>query len=480
MVFNSVIFIVFFAVVWLALLILQSNKVQQRLKEKTIWIKQCILLSSSYVFYGWWDWRFTFLMLGLTLTAYACTLMYERTQRRFFAYISFAGPLVVLAFFKYFDFFVSSFAELFQIPYAGTLKIILPVGISFYTFQSLSYSIDVYRKKMRAERSFLRLALYISFFPQLVAGPIVKAQDFLPQLYEDRRIRLENCERGIVQFVFGLFKKIVIADNLSVCVDAVFNAPRQYHAISLLFAVIAYSLQVYCDFSGYSDMAIGCAGCLGYDLRRNFNLPYLSKSVSEFWKRWHISLSSWLQEYLYIPLGGNRKGTVRTFINLFITMLLGGLWHGASWTFVAWGALHGAALCIHKIWAMYKKKCGAAKNTLPGKVFSVAATYAFVCLCWIFFRAEDFATAWRVIHGIFCWQNGVLYISTWTILSIVVIGVAEGAAIYKAAKLKTGLDGFYPELALDTVGGMFLLFVVLGMTFVLAYTGGNPFIYFQF
>jgi alginate O-acetyltransferase complex protein AlgI len=232
----------------------------------------------------------------------------------------------------------------------GSLPIILPVGISFYTFQSLSYTIDVYRKKIVAEKDFLKLALYISFFPQLVAGPIVRASDFLPQLEEHRNVSLHNFKIGIQIGIFGLFKKVVIADWLSVFVDDVFSTPNAFHAMSILLAVIAYAIQIYFDFSGYSDMAIGCAKCLGYDFARNFNMPYISRNISEFWRRWHISLSSWLKEYVYIPMGGNRKGICRTYIHNMVTMLLGGLWHGADWTFVAWGGVHGIALCIHKVY----------------------------------------------------------------------------------------------------------------------------------
>jgi alginate O-acetyltransferase complex protein AlgI len=263
-------------------------------------LRHGILLAASYIFYGWWDWRFCSLMLILTIVAYFSALQIgKQIYARRYVILGVAVPLIILGIFKYFNFFVSSFSRVFGIHSAGSLQIILPVGISFYTFQSLSYTIDVYRRKIVPEKDFIKLALYIAFFPQLVAGPIVRASDFLPQLEEDRNINIDNFKIGIQIFAFGLFKKIVIADWLSVFVDDVFRTPNAFHAISLILAVIAYAIQIYFDFSGYSDMAIGCAKCLGYDFVRNFNMPYISRNITEFWRRWHISLSSWLKEYLY-------------------------------------------------------------------------------------------------------------------------------------------------------------------------------------
>ena len=448
--------------------------------EKILCIRHWILFISSYIFYGWWDWRFCFLMLGLTLVAYICALWHTQTGKKLPIYIGCIVPLAILGIFKYFNFFLDSFINLFHLSSPGTLNIILPVGISFYTFQSLSYSIDVYRGRIPAEKSFLKLGLYIAFFPQLVAGPIVKANVFLPQLYEDRKVTWNSFTQGIQIFLFGLCKKIVIADHLSVCVDEVFSSPAHYHGISILFAVIAYSIQIYFDFSGYSDMAIGCAKSFGYDLQRNFNLPYLAKNVSEFWKRWHISLSSWLMEYLYIPLGGNRRGKRRTYINLFLTMLIGGLWHGASWTFVVWGIMHGLALCIHKQWRVLLRKDKSDQGTLPGNILSTILTYAFVCLCWVFFRAPNFEIACSVIKGIVTWQPGILYISSWTVIGIVLVVIAFLIAIFKSAKAKKITEGFYPIMDLNTVSGLTVFFVVLGLALILAYTGNSPFIYFQF
>lgn len=470
MVFNSISFLIFFGIVCILCAILR--------KKQTA--KQIILLIASYVFYGWWNWKCMFLMLALTLVSYFCARRLDKTNNKTYLVVGVVFPLLILGVFKYFNFFVSSFAALFGIANAKTLSIILPVGISFYTFQSLSYTIDVYRKAIPCEKSFLKVALYIAFFPQLVAGPIVKANDFIPQLYEDRNISIKNIAVGVQWFVFGLFKKIVIADNISVCVDTVFSSPSNYSAISVIFAVIGYSIQIYCDFSGYSDMALGCAKCLGYDLMRNFNLPYISRNISEFWKRWHISLSTWLHEYLYIPIGGNRKGNARTYINLFLTMLIGGLWHGASWTFVLWGGIHGIALCIHKVWMKLTKHDKHYKGSVFGRTISTIITYLFVSFCWIFFRAEDFSTAKAVISAIFTCQDGISYISTWTVLGIVCVLTATIAAYIKSRLNKTDFEGFYPTVNLNSVFGLTVFFVAVGLCIALMYTGGSPFIYFQF
>jgi alginate O-acetyltransferase complex protein AlgI len=462
--FASVPFFVFFTIVLVVCALTGHCK------------RQWFLLAASYVFYGWWDARFCALMLFLTVMGYWSAIGSEKTGARIYAVMGIAAPLVVLGFFKYFNFFVSSFAVAFGIEHAHTLHIILPVGISFYTFQVLSYTIDVRMGKIRAERSFRKLALYIAFFPQLVAGPIIKAKDFLPQLDEERGVTRQNLLTGVQIFAFGLFKKVVLADSLSVFVDDVFATPNAFSGFSLFLGVLAYSMQIYFDFSGYSDMATGCAKCLGYDFIRNFNLPYSSRNISEFWHRWHISLSTWLKEYLYIPLGGNRRGNARTYLNLFLTMLLGGLWHGAAWTFVAWGALHGAGLCVHKYFA--KRFKVAAPNFLFIAA-SVLFTNLFVGFCWIFFRASSFQTAWDYIRGILTWQDGVSQPYIWAVIALVLLGVATLCAALKS-RGKKAIDGFYPVLDLSRFWPLVGFIVFLGIIFGLAYTGANPFIYFQF
>jgi alginate O-acetyltransferase complex protein AlgI len=387
-------------------------------------------------------------------------------------------PLVMLGVFKYFNFFISSFADAFGIQSITTLRIILPVGISFYTFQALSYVLDVSQHKIAAEKNFRKLALYISFFPQLVAGPIIKAADFLPQLDEERNVTIKNISTGMQIFVFGLFKKVVIADWLSVFVDDVFLTPKAFHAVSLILGVMSYSIQIYFDFSGYSDMAVGCAKCLGYDFMRNFNMPYISRNIREFWQRWHISLSSWLKQYLYIPLGGNRKGAARTYFNNMITMLLGGLWHGAAWTFAVWGALHGIALCVHKYYKQHFYKQHHGKNTAVGLV-SIVLTNIFVAFCWIFFRADTFETARDLIYGIITWQEGIVQIYAWTIPAVFLVLLGTVYAVIKN-KNHAKIDGIYPILNLSSFWQLVIFFVEIGLIIGVGYTGANPFIYFQF
>lgn len=480
MVFSSIEFILFFVVVVLLLLLLKTNLLSKRFGEDTLRkFRHFLLLISSYIFYGWWNWKFCFLMLFMTFVAYICARQIENGSRpKAFKLIGIIIPLIVLGVFKYFNFFIESFCFLFEIESARTLNIILPVGISFYTFQSMSYTIDVVRGTLKSQ-SFLDVALYISFFPQLVAGPIVKASDFIPQLKENRDIGKKAFCEGLQIFLFGLFKKVVVSDNLSVFVDDVFARPEIFSSYSIILGIISYSIQIYFDFSGYSDMAVGLAKCLGYDFKRNFNLPYISKNVSEFWKRWHISLSEWLQEYLYIPLGGNRKGTIRTYLNLMITMILGGLWHGANITFIIWGFLHGIALCVHKAFKKHFHTTNVHNALFSG--IRVIVTYIYVCLCWVFFRATDLSSALFILKKVFIWEEGVIQTFSWTIFAIVLLAICELVAIIRSKKLKeNNVTGFYYIANLNSFWGLTLFWVFLGLTIGLAYTDSNPFIYFQF
>ncbi len=479
MVFSSITFIVFFCIVACVMAITKLGFLRRKFEDHILRkFRHLFLLAASYVFYGWWDWRFCFLMFALTVVAYiSAKRIDEKKCVKLFKFIGIVVPLVILGIFKYFNFFVDSFCDLFGIEGYTTLNIILPVGISFYTFQSMSYTIDVIRKHI-PRAGFIEVALYIAFFPQLVAGPIVKAQEFIPQLKEDRNINLKNLEVGLQIFLMGLFKKIVIADQLSVFVDQVFEKPVAFHSITVILAVVAYSIQIYFDFSGYSDMAIGSAKCLGYDFNRNFNIPYISKNVSEFWKRWHISLSTWLQEYLYIPLGGNRKGKARTYINLLATMVIGGLWHGASWNFVLWGALHGTALCIHKLFKAMREN---SKYSRIGGLISILATYIFVCVCWVPFRSTDISTTFEIIKRMFVWHNGIVHIYFWVVIAIAVVLLGTLVAAIKAKKHEERVvTGFYPIFNLEKFGSLVLLFVFMGIILIFAYTNSNPFIYFQF
>ena len=477
MLFNSLAFLIFFTIVCALMALTNLPAVNAMPRERRLRLRHLLLLSASYVFYGWWDWRFCFLMLGLTLVAHVSALQMETPRRKAALVIGVVVPLVVLGFFKYYNFFVDSFCAALGLARAGTLQIILPVGISFYTFQSLSYTIDVYRGKLKAERSFLRLALYIAFFPQLVAGPILKAGDFLPQLREERNISLKNLEPGLQVMLFGLFKKIVIADNIASFVDAVHQAPAAYSAGTLMLCTYAYFVQLYCDFSGYSDMAVGCARCLGYDLPRNFNVPFLSPNVNEFWKRWHISLSAWLTEYLYFPLGGSRRGEARTCLNTLINMTVCGLWHGSAWTFVFWGFLSGVSQCLYRLTTPIRKKL--PKHPLL-TALNIFLTFTFICFTAVIFRASDIGTAFRIIGYIFTGHHGIRFVSFWGLFGLALVWGAHIVALVRSKRLGIPPTGFYPMVKLSTFRGLLLFFLLAGITLALGYTGESPFIYFQF
>ncbi|MBE9529897.1 MAG: MBOAT family protein, partial [Proteobacteria bacterium] len=345
MLFNSVQFAIFFAIVYLLYLLL-NHKGQNRL-----------LLVASYVFYGCWDWRFLSLIAISTVVDYFCGLKIyesrEKQKRKLFLFISVCSNLTILGFFKYFNFFTDNLYALLNgfgfSPDPFFLNIILPVGISFYTFQTISYSIDIYRKELNPTRKFLDFALFVSFFPQLVAGPIERAKNLLPQMLLPRKLTVDKFYEGCYLIFWGLFLKVFIADNLARMVDPVFSSSGPYDGVRVLLALYAFAFQIFGDFAGYSNIARGLAKCMGFDLMVNFNLPYFAVNPKDFWQRWHISLSTWFRDYLYIPLGGNRHGQMNTCRNLAITMLLCGLWHGAAWTFIVWGAYHALLQIIHKL-----------------------------------------------------------------------------------------------------------------------------------
>ncbi len=373
--------------------------------------RHIFLLCASYFFYMSWNPWLVSLIVGSTVLDYGIGLGLARTDRsrwrKLLLACSLTGNLGILALFKYADFFVLSLREMLGScgiqANLSTLSIILPVGISFYTFQTLSYTIDIYRHRITPTRSYVDFALFVAFFPQLVAGPIVKARDFLPQLETIKRFSWDRLESSTVLFMVGLTKKLLIADSLAGLVDPVFAEPTRYVTADLWLAMFCYGGQIYCDFSGYTDMAIAVARVLGFDLRPNFANPYLATNLTDFWHRWHISLSTWLRDYLYIPLGGSRAGRLLTYRNLLITMLLGGLWHGASWTFVIWGAIHGVALIVTKqVRALHQTTSKSATSASPAAQFlSVqalrryagmaagwAATLLVVHIAWVFFRCQ--------------------------------------------------------------------------------------------
>ena len=421
-----------------------------------------VMLVGSLIFYAWWDWRFIFLLLFSALVDYSLGILLENERdaamRKRLIIISVAVNLGLLGFFKYFNFFVSSFA---LHETRDVIKVVLPVGISFYVFKTMSYTIDVYRGTQTAERNLLRFTTFVVFFPELVAGPIVRASRLLPQLARDHRFSYERMVAGLTMIASGYVRKVAIADTIAPLVDVRFAHPEAHNSWSLLIGVYLYAFQIYCDFSGYSSIAIGLARILGFDFGINFDRPYFSRSFSEFWSRWHISLSSWLRDYLYVSLGGNRGGTWRTYRNLMITMLLGGLWHGASWTFVFWGALHGAYLVVER----------AVKLRLPA-LLRILIVFHLTCFAWVFFRAHSFSNAWQMLTGIASMHGSPFDMDNRGRIAkcVVMIAVLLG---FEAAS-------FLPKR--EVTPAMRLAFVAACVWVVLIFGtfSGNNFIYFQF
>jgi D-alanyl-lipoteichoic acid acyltransferase DltB (MBOAT superfamily) len=395
MLFNSLDFFVFFAIVYLAYLCL-PHRGQNRM-----------LLVASYVFYGWWDWRFLSLIFISTLVDYTAGLRLHAAsdprKRRLWLLASLVCNLGLLGFFKYYDFFADSLeASLGALGFDARvlhLHLVLPVGISFYTFQTLSYTIDIYRERLRPTRNFLDFALFVSFFPQLVAGPIERAVSLMPQITQPRRLTPEQFRDGVYLVFWGLFKKVVIADHCALIVNEVFGHHGGHGGAEMLIAVYAFAFQIYGDFSGYTDIARGVSKLMGFELMLNFNLPYFSSNPSEFWRRWHISLSSWLRDYLYISLGGNRAGRFATYRNLMLTMVLGGLWHGASWTMVLWGFYHGLLLVVHRAYTGWRPPRAEQPST-AGRALRILAFFQLTCLGWLIFRARSVGQVLDFLHGI--------------------------------------------------------------------------------
>ncbi|MEP5153687.1 MBOAT family O-acyltransferase [Planktotalea sp.] len=390
MLFTELNFWVFFACVMLAYVVL-PHKAQNRM-----------LLVASYVFYGAWDWRFLGLILLSTVVDFVVAQHIDRqddqVKRRQLLWVSVAFNLGMLGFFKYFGFFADSFATLLggfgYHPDPFMLSIVLPVGISFYTFQTLSYSIDIYRRDLKPTKDFLNFALFVAFFPQLVAGPIERARNLLPNIEMPRILSWDDFRRGVVLCLIGMIKKVVIADGIAHTVNSVYANPDPSR-IDILLATWLFAIQIYCDFSGYTDIARGIAKMLGFQLMRNFTQPYFATNPQEFWRRWHISLSTWLRDYLYISLGGNRGSRWMTYRNLMATMTLGGLWHGAAWNFVAWGVYQGALLSVHRAIAGKRTQDSVLERSSLfgwiGKIFAIAAFFQVICYGWLLFRATSFA-----------------------------------------------------------------------------------------
>jgi len=466
MLFQQVEFLLFFAVV----LTLSTLAPRDRQRKS-------VLLLASYAFYAYWDWRFLSLIIASTgvdfLVGRALAQTRVPSRRKWLLATSLVFNLGLLGIFKYLDFFIESLAPLVAPWGIGlqTLDIILPIGISFYTFQTLSYSLDVYRGKLEATRSLQDFALFVAFFPQLVAGPIVRAAEFLPQLLTRQRPTWNDAAFAFERFVIGLFKKVFLADNLARFADDVFHHAGAYDSSTTWLAVAAYTLQIYFDFSGYSDMAIGVARILGFRLNENFDYPYLALSMSEFWQRWHISLSTWLRDYLYIGLGGNRGGGLLTARNLMITMLLGGLWHGAAWTFVAWGLLHALALVAQRLASPLAKRLAPHSPKLVAGT-SWLATLWVVTHGWVLFRAETFEAAQAMLSQMYLPEPGVTWHFPFALAALAATVTIHGI---RMSPWRRVLTLRHDHWATPTV-----LFTMLWCVILFHPENANPFVYFQF
>ncbi len=467
MFFNSLEYFVFLAIV-LALYYSFSHRWQNYM-----------LLAVSYFFYGYWDYRFLSLMLISTVVDFFAGRIVDHatteSKRRTFLAISMIVNLTFLGFFKYFNFFIDSAERVLSAAGMGfsapVLYVILPAGISFYTFESMSYVIDVYRRKVKSTDNFFDFALFIAFFPKLVAGPIMRIDDLLPQIERKRVVTSEHILSGVTLILVGLFRKVVIADAIGGVVDVIFSNPAAHTTPELLKGIYLFALQIYCDFSGYSDIARGSSRLLGMDLMLNFDHPYFSANITEFWRRWHISLSTWFRDYLYIPLGGNRVAKWRGYLNTMIVFLVSGLWHGAAWTFVAWGGLHGLFLVVHRMLSGGKAAVESKRDWRW--LLSVVFTFHCVLFAWIFFRAHGFGQAFAFINGIVA-LRGMETLGTvlpsilipWLLLFA--IDIPQFMAKEHTALLRWPIAVRNVAIA----GMLFLIFLGLGTR--------APFIYFQF
>lgn len=404
MLFNSIDFAIFLPVVFILYWFITN---------KSLKLQNFLIVAASYLFYGWWDWRFLFLVFFSTVVDYLIGLGLSKEEnkvkRKFLLWSSILVNLGLLGFFKYYNFFLDNFITAFTFfgteINANSLNIILPVGISFYTFQTLSYTIDVYKRRLEPARDLIAFSAFVSFFPQLVAGPIERATNLLPQFYIKRTFDYSKAIDGLRQILWGLFKKIVIADNCAEYANMIFNNSDGYSGSTLVLGALFFTFQIYGDFSGYSDIAIGTSRLFGFDLMRNFAFPYFSRDIAEFWRRWHISLSTWFRDYLYIPLGGSQGGTLMKVRNTFIIFIVSGFWHGANWTFIVWGALN--AIYFLPL-LLLKRNRNNLEIVAQGKYlptikefFNMSITFSLTVLAWIFFRAENISHALNYISGIF-------------------------------------------------------------------------------
>ena len=474
MLFNSIEFFIFLPIVFTLFWSIQSYSLRAG---------NCILLGASYLFYGWWDWRFLSLIAISSLADFLigqgiASIQTERT-RRGLLFASLLVNLGILGFFKYFNFFIDSLVSLHpyieeQIGY-NTLNVILPVGISFYTFQTLSYTIDVYRGKISACKDPLAFFTFVAFFPQLVAGPIERASHLLPQFHKKSKFDIDWAFSGIQLIIWGFFKKVVIADNCAVLVDPIFTDYASQSSISLVLGAILFGIQIYCDFSGYSDIAIGTARLLGFDLMTNFRFPYLSSNIAEFWRRWHISLSTWFRDYVYIPLGGSRGSRLKITQNVIIVFMVSGLWHGANWTFVFWGLIH--AILFLPLILLGSNKNNGSQNRVIIRILKSLGTFSVVCLAWIFFRAESLPVAVEYIQFIFSnTENSTIYFLDKKRLMVVFLIICLCTGLLLAFEINAESKGKTSVMPNKWI----LSLIALSIPFLGAFKNHANFIYFQF
>lgn len=480
MLFNSFEFLVFLPIVFLLYWFVFCGLRWQNL----------LVVVASYVFYGWWNWRFLLLIALTSLCSYGSGLLLEHYegQRRKQQAVSVANIVLnlgILGVFKYFNFFVENLDALFgMIGYHFdwvTMNVILPVGISFYTFQALSYTIDVYQKKLPATHDIIEFFAYISFFPQLVAGPIERATNLLPQFQQKRQFDYAKAVDGMRQMLWGFLKKLVIADNCATAVNEYWNHYQDLPGVSLFLMGVLFTFQIYCDFSGYSDIAIGCARLFGFNLMRNFNFPYFSRSIPEFWRRWHISLTTWFRDYIYFPLGGSRCDKRKIIRNVYIVWGISGLWHGANWTFVCWGLFHATLLAIYNIFGIntkYKQVVAYGK-LLPSikETMQIVLTFFLAVIGWIIFRAQSMTQAVDYLTAMVCnrfFDASMLYGKNYVLLGFLLLGV-EWLQRDKQHALQLPCNGLFRHKAVR-----YILYIFIAILCLTSYGESQTFIYFQF
>lgn len=487
MLFNSIDFAIFIPIVFL---------LYWFVLKKSIRLQNVLLLIASYVFYGWWDWRFLSLIAFSSLVDYSIgNLLYKTVEpknRKLLLTISILVNLGFLGFFKYYNFFLNNFAQAFSffgksISVNG-LDIILPVGISFYTFQTMSYTLDIYKQKLKPTKDIIAFFAYVSFFPQLVAGPIERAVNLLPQFYKKRKFNYQNATDGMRQILWGLFKKMVIADNCAYYVNLIFNDYESYSGSTLLLGGVLFAFQIYGDFSGYSDIAIGVSRLFGFNLMKNFAFPYFSRDIAEFWRRWHISLSTWFRDYLYIPIGGSKGGILKKIRNVFVIFLVSGFWHGANWTFIVWGGINAFCFLPIMLLGLNRKNTDivASNKILPSlkELFQISITFFITTIAWIFFRAENVSQAFNYLQLLF--TNSLFRVSILDIkklsdgshiIHISIIIILFLTAEWLQREKEHGLD--FENLKINLYARWSIYYLIIGLIFW--FKGSQQeFIYFQF